>query len=1336
MSKAAPVSLGIVNMNVTIGGVAPMRRRNRQAFSYVFNQSSVYMFNFKDKEKTEAIGETGTGEFGITLKGANLFRFHNWLGFLNQENLQQPSSASSIAYLNDSSGQRSEWVNPGKTTYSDVIEGNISMYSADGSFELNNINAAKVQHFLFVPDGSLFMSGLNTEAEAFDRARAETVGDESGLRERMYSFYRKFVPYHKEILLAGAHINSGASNALCASDSGAVAHISSLVDANLEPNSPVSQSTSAAEQPCKKDTFKENGEDKCVQTAGRRHITFDNIFTDIVVEQDPRLWKNIRENYTYANGGNKFGEPISQKVNLIKRYVHPGIHATYKKYTPLFRGMDFEISFRSMSKEAAVAKTNAQDRNNVDMLWALREEYDIIDAARSPKFSSISIIQPTNLPANNAVCSIELDKNKRPIISSSGRGYYFADQPYVVIDINAGKENRYFLLIPEKGNILFCEGTMDVEIIDYFNPQKDVAGTDLGSQKMVQENLYHSRVLYDFGFSGHDLLSSDGFVVRFQHLGGKLGISFGNQGKLHIISRYRWVNDSGKLLIGDEITRTFSAFISPKSTNYDIWMQSNPNVSQVQSPIMLEGNLSVSFGNKRFAFIFNPVEYPEKANISPELPAGVLGLEGYTPAINILLRSRGGPERPNTTQVASFAGGIIENEDGPINVTSNLTNLASRNISHIYDQTINGGSSVFYYTDLPADFRSVIPLDPYYSKSNSAWIGGGGTKWFALNQESAIAASYAKIPNPKDLANHVTPILEMRAGSVVMYPLNFTSSEGGNDDAVNTPFILQNCIRPILKEFELLIAEGGSKSPMFQSEAMDVIGQVTRYSEQMTESNKETIKHTAQLDLFLNFDSASRVLELINKIKVNNLPNTSNSQQGGGRPRSTELLGGTSVGNSIATDEFLASLQDKYFYLRVRAHRSPDTLNSMADYPGWFWGTKDNKPPDGINDVLFTGLCVKTAFTIEAKGVRMSCTLADYGEILENSFWIQPVFYDAMRDYNAVLDIATQAGFYAGERDPIYDPAALVKRLAEAESKDEYYTIEYDGEEILVNDYVLPGSYDMINSPKFKASKFEPYNNVLSKIGKVSGKVIYFDRLGVLHFDIPEDELENMQRINASPGRKNMYEAPIYDKFSITIKNKGNIPRPDSSSPASVGTTPPTSVTVDTLNVPEVNDVNWWNVVSGMSYTFTRMTDSVKNEIRIYSSSPNMSIKKASHLNIASMYDPTIPGFIGYRKMFVQRSGFFGSEEAVKKMASRYSTMMNPPVEATFQVPGRVGLRPLHTVILDGVGPGSFKLLLREVSNEIDPKTNSWFCNIRGRYLMPAEKIEFKPNRTYELGVP
>jgi hypothetical protein len=1335
MSQIAPVSLGVINMNVTIGGVSPTRRRNRQAFTYGFNQSSLSMFNFRDKDRTEAIGDSETGEFGIALKGFNPYEHHNWLAFIGEN----PTSEGVAQNFSTFGSEASSWVNPGLSQYEQRTEGEISFYSAEGSYEWNNINAAKVEHFMFIPDGSIFRAGLNSESEA--KAEADKFSAESGMSEKMYSFYRKFVPYHREVLIPGAHVDSGNSDILCAPKDWFKRITETNVNANLPPDTEISKTQSfnnAPQEYCPVSKVEEDGENICVQTSGKRNITFDNVFTDTVVDQDPRLWPEVRDTYRHPTAkGNYFGESVDKKRSLIANYVNPGIHVKYRKYSPVFRGMDFEIAFKSMAKEPAVARTAANDNDQTTMLWALRDHYEIIDAARSPNFSNIGPGQPSSLPVNNAVCYVGKDQKRKTVVSSASAGYYLAEQPYVIIEIDGGKENRYFLLIPERGNVIFCEGTYDPEIIDYVDENETVQGTGLGAKKLVQRNLYHSRVLQDFGFPGKQLLSKDSFVVRFQHIGGKLAISFGHESNLYIISRYRWTNafssSTGESLEETRraiTSRQLNSFDRPQCEDFSAWRSKNPNLSRDAAPIMMEGNLNVFMGNKKLAFIFSPLKYPDFASISPELPAGILGLEGQASAVNILLRSRGGPERPNVISNNAEKGGIIENEDGPITFTSPLTVLATRNIAHNYAQVINGERHNFSHLDLSVDFRSVIPLDTAHTTSSisSNIFQIAKSEWHTISKPTALVTSYS-LRSVKEMVNHVSPAVVMESGSVALLPVSKTKEQSGQ------ALILSNCIRPILKDFELLISEGGSENPMFQSEAVDVVGKVIRYSEQMVEQNRETIRHTASLDLFLNFESASRVLELISRIRVNDLPTSANAQQGNNSPRGSEILGGTSTANAVATDDFLASLQDKYFYLRIRAHRSPDTAGTYVNYPGWFWGTKDNKVPDGVNDVLFTGLCVKTAFTVEAKGVRMTCTLADYSEILENSFWIQPTFYDAMRDYNAVMDVLTQAGFYAGERDPMYDPAALVKRLAESSSKEEYYTIDYDGEEILVNDYVLPGSYDMLQSPRFKASKFEPYINILSKMAKVSGKIVYFDRLGVMHFDIPEDELENMQKINASSERKNLYEAPIYDKFSVTMKPKNNPVRSEASSPASVGSTPPSSVQVDTFNTSTVQDVNWWNVVTGISYSFSRMTDNVRNEIRIYSSSPDMTLKTASHLNASSMYDPTKPGFIGYRKMFVQKSGFFGSTEAVKKMASRYTTMMNPPVEATFQIVGRIGLRPMQTVILDGIGPGSFKLLLREVSNEIDPKSNTWFSTIRGRYLMPAERIEFRQKNTYELRV-
>ena len=166
MSQVSPVSLGIINMSVTIGGVSPTRRRNRQAFSYVFNEHSIQLFNFKDKDKMEAIGDGDTGEFGISLKGMNPYKYHNWLAFMVPESSQQTPSPSSELQNNE----RTAWVNPGKIEFEEKLDKQLSFFSSDGSYTFNSLNSSVVEHFLFVPDGSLFRSGINNDTDALEEA--------------------------------------------------------------------------------------------------------------------------------------------------------------------------------------------------------------------------------------------------------------------------------------------------------------------------------------------------------------------------------------------------------------------------------------------------------------------------------------------------------------------------------------------------------------------------------------------------------------------------------------------------------------------------------------------------------------------------------------------------------------------------------------------------------------------------------------------------------------------------------------------------------------------------------------------------------------------------------------------------------------------------------------------------------------------------------------------------------------------------------------------------------------------------------------------------------------
>jgi hypothetical protein len=270
----------------------------------------------------------------------------------------------------------------------------------------------------------------------------------------------------------------------------------------------------------------------------------------------------------------------------------------------------------------------------------------------------------------------------------------------------------------------------------------------------------------------------------------------------------------------------------------------------------------------------------------------------------------------------------------------------------------------------------------------------------------------------------------------------------------------------------------------------------------------------------------------------------------------------------------------------------------------------------------------------------------------------------------------------------------LIHKYVSTPSDSDYYEIPYDGDVCLANDYVLPGSYGTMDQPILKPNTGDYYADILKKFATISGKFLYFDRRGVMHFDIPSDEMEIMQITSTDPSRE-IYQAPPSHIFSHTYSS------------------------------PDQDLVPWWNVITD-TYNFQRKVEDIVNEIRVVSSTPNGSLVTAAHMNRASLSDIGLPGFIGFRKMFLQKSGYFGSGEAVRKQVERYTTMFNAPVVANFSILGRVGLQAGQIILIDGPGiSGAYRLLLTNVSNTISPRDNSWVSSVSGRYFLPGEKIKF-----------
>jgi hypothetical protein len=474
------------------------------------------------------------------------------------------------------------------------------------------------------------------------------------------------------------------------------------------------------------------------------------------------------------------------------------------------------------------------------------------------------------------------------------------------------------------------------------------------------------------------------------------------------------------------------------------------------------------------------------------------------------------------------------------------------------------------------------------------------------------------------------------------------------------------------------------------------------FSDSWDRSDRSFMQHSGNIKFYLNKADALPLIENITSVQTEK-----GSLLDGARKADRIDVDGISRFGEFQGDQtpLLASLQDKYFYVEVRAWRDPykvntfgaglnaqNTNNGPSVVENAFYATHENGIPDEDNTLLFTGFCRSSSYSIKDTHIEMSCKLEDYWSILSSMTWLNAPFYDAMRDYDAVFDVMQRAGFFY-ERSS-RDPAYLIHKYVSTPSDSDYYEIPYDGDVCLANDYVLPGSYGTMDQPILKPNTGDYYADILKKFATISGKFLYFDRRGVMHFDIPSDEMEIMQITSTDPSRE-IYQAPPSHIFSHTYSS------------------------------PDQDLVPWWNVITD-TYNFQRKVEDIVNEIRVVSSTPNGSLVTAAHMNRASLSDIGLPGFIGFRKMFLQKSGYFGSGEAVRKQVERYTTMFNAPVVANFSILGRVGLQAGQIILIDGPGiSGAYRLLLTNVSNTISPRDNSWVSSVSGRYFLPGEKIKF-----------
>ena len=463
-------------------------------------------------------------------------------------------------------------------------------------------------------------------------------------------------------------------------------------------------------------------------------------------------------------------------------------------------------------------------------------------------------------------------------------------------------------------------------------------------------------------------------------------------------------------------------------------------------------------------------------------------------------------------------------------------------------------------------------------------------------------------------------------------------------------WICKDCITPIMTGFRLYVPPEGQA---FASPAVEVGHHVMKISESWQETDMLRIQHSGRIQFLINHGMDSRFSD--------DRPNQSN---------------------------YLRKLSDRNFYIQLSV----------------WWDEGGCMPVPALNRdrVIFTGICTNSSITEENGKHIMTCDMQDYTKVLEQQFFNSP-FFDKMRDFNAVYEIIKMAGF---RDDSSSQPGSLLKRLSESEQSG-WFQLPHNGETIYNQEYSLPGSYNILHEPCFKFRDGSTFAEAVNKIGQISGKVVYFDRLGVFHYEkLPYDqELFGGQQGSSS---------------NFTIKDWSRLSKVDFfASPKDVSS-------------GEGGDLH--KMVYD-SYTVTRDMDSVINRIMIISTSPEGGWLSGGHSNFDSFFDIEKPGFIGYPKTLLQMDGIFGDEQNVKWMIKHYTKLFLPPVKIRFKSIGHNLLKALDIVTFRGLGWRDKQVLIvGSINSEIDPQTQTWWQDLECYWIFPSQNIDWGTTREITLG--
>jgi hypothetical protein len=978
----------------------------------------------------------------------------------------------------------------------------------------------------------------------------------------------------------------------------------------------------------------------------------------------------------------------SEKVYIVEG-INPGLHWGLTKRLMLSPGMGFSLTFIAQSTEPFRV---ADPKQKYKML----PEFDWLDPYQNNTTSDCAGYDGFG---NFYQDQFETaDAERKRIFNLAGQVYLMVQLP---LDCRfPGRREKMFLVIAEnipptifrtEGYVAYCGKKTQT------TPGSAADNSCSQATEQTQSSTTKVSYVWDYGaitvstcdfISSSELLSRQNIKINFRVHLGKLIITFGgNEGQYWIIS--------------DTISK-------PPVENADV---ASANVETKTQPFQFTlSTVHIYGGNKKFAFNYTPIIYEEVPLF--EMNQIVIPGPAKYDEIEFLLREKkspefnlGGKSYAYPYYQSNYATNYYEK------VYDELPKYKSAcNFSNAYN--LDDEAKAKQEEDVAksadeeplaryAQYRKISPYTPNQDAAillpqNGAFepycteLAVVPSNCFVKHQVEVIGLTPDGKPETKietvledkKFNKQVKLKMRMKAGAIFMPDI----------DNFGQDWWLENGDTPILSNVRVHVYEKGCA---WNKQPVDVSEYVLSFSDEWSETDYQKISHSGNIS-FLITD------------KDNTYDNF--------------------------YQNFLYNLSDKTFYLQVSLwweNNLPKTADELANLD--------------TDRVVFTGLCHGGQYTVENNKEVLNCTLYDYSKILQDQVFFNSPFYDRMADIFAVDEIIKMSGMRDGsDNGSEYEPGSFLKMCVDNYDKlknNSFMDFIFHGEKVKVRNFVLPGSYDLLQSPILKFGDDSPLWGAIEKISLMSSKLAYFDRFGVFRYEnMPFDNflfrLQNNVQYNFSQieqealnniyerAKKNCYVASHRDVIEYANQKASDIKQGK-----------PVSATQMTC---ESNPYDAAMLLAIESYNYDRMVGDVKNEIKVISTTPNGELIVAGDVNPQSLYDPDSGGFIGYKKMFVQMDGIFGSEDTVKQMVQLYTKMYIPPLKISFKALGRNKLKVLDAITfqrLHRTTDEKSPFIITSIKNEVQADKNTWFQNIEALWLFSGKDITWGYTNTIGVGL-